>query len=105
MALTNLSANTDTQPTPYVGDHVHDVENPVQTLLVAERTTTPAHTYTIGETTTTVADIHPEYDPDNEIFLVAHPQPTITELTDLLTYPVPRARLELVTPLSGGADR
>lgn len=92
-------------PTLYVGDHVRDVENPAQTLLVAERTTTSAHAYTVGDTSTTVADIHSEYDSDEEIFLVAHPQPTITELTDLLTYPVPRARLELVTPLSRGADR
>jgi hypothetical protein len=103
--LEHPSNQTNDNPTLYVGDHVRDVENPAQTLLIAERTITPAHAYTVGETSTTVADIHPEYDPDEKIFLVAHPQPTITELTDLLTYPVPRARLELVTPLPGGADR
>jgi hypothetical protein len=59
----------------------------------------------VGDTTTTIAHIHPEYDPDDEIFLIAHPQPSITDPTNLLTYPVPRTRLELITPLSGGADR
>ncbi|WP_306055613.1 hypothetical protein [Natronococcus wangiae] len=103
--LEQPSNQTTDKPTLYVGDHVRDRENPAQTLLIAERTTTPAHDYTVGDTSTTVADIHPEYDPDDDIFLVAHPQPSITELTDLLTYPVPRARLELVTPLPGGADR
>lgn len=92
-------------PPLYVGYHVRDLETPAQTLLVAEHTTAPAHDYTVGEITTTVADIHPEYDSVDEIFLIAHPQPTITNPIDLLTYPVPRTRLEVVTPLSGGADR
>jgi hypothetical protein len=100
-----MADTPDPKPPLAVGDHVRDLENPGQTILVAERTTTPAHAYTVGDTTTTIADIHPEYDPDDEIFLVAHPQPSITDPNDPLTYPVPRTRLELITPLSGGADR
>jgi hypothetical protein len=100
-----MADTPDPKPSLAVGDNVHDTENPGQTILVGERTTTLAHAYTVGDTTTTLADIHPEYDPDDEIFLIAHPQPSITDPTDLLTYPVPRIRLELITPLSGGADR
>ncbi|MDG5761829.1 hypothetical protein QA600_21125 [Natronococcus sp. A-GB1] len=100
--LEQPSTQTNDRQILSVGDHVHDLENLAQAPLVAERTPIPAHDYIVGETSTTVVDIHPEYDSDDEIFPIAHPQPPIT---DLLTYPVSCARLDPITLLPGGADR
>ncbi len=92
---------TDDTLALHVGDHVRDREDPTQHLLVAGLTDTPANEYCIGGTTTTVADVHPEYDPTDEIVKVAYPRAAATRLEELIVGPVPRGRLKLLTRIQG----
>ncbi|WP_255171262.1 hypothetical protein [Natrononativus amylolyticus] len=99
----SLADKLDYQPPSLnVGDHVRDREEPSQLLLVAQHTATPAAEYCLGETTTTVADVNPAYDPTDEVLLVAYPHSGAADLADLTMGPIPRGRLELVTRFQGG---
>ena len=84
----------------HVGDHVldRDAEDDA-TLLVVGVPLRRAATYEIDAEGTTVADVNPDYAPEEPVVEVAYPQRTDTQLEGKPSYAFPSARLELVAPV------
>lgn len=85
-------------PSLHVGDHVTDREDDDAPMLVVGRSPQPAAHYSIGDGQT-VADVNPEYPPEDHVFEVVYPERGTVDVPSLEAYAFPRGRLKLTTPI------
>ncbi|WP_126665275.1 hypothetical protein [Haloterrigena salifodinae] len=78
-----------------VGDHVQDEQDPDATMLVVNLDTLQADAYEL-EDGLTVADVNPEYPPNDDVVECVFPDQTDLSLEDKKTYAYPKERLEVV---------
>ena len=90
-------------PSLHVGDHVTDREDDDAPMLVVGRSPQPAAHYSIGDGQT-VADVNPEYPPEDHVFEVVYPERGTVDVPSLEAYAFPRSRLELDTAVHDRSD-
>ena len=87
---------TDREPID-VGDHVQDRDDPDTTMVVVGLDTLQADAYELDDGGPTVADVNPEYPPNDDVVEVIYPQRTDLELEGKKRYAFPKSRLEVVS--------
>jgi len=95
----SATAAEDALATLHVGDHVTDADDDsdVTMLVVDTEPRTIAETPVDAERT--VADVNPEYDPEEQNIGVVFPSRGDVLLESLQSYGYPRSRLERVQPV------
>lgn len=88
----------------HVGDHVTDRDSDDDApMLVVGRSPQPAAHYSLGDDQT-VADVNPEYPPEDHVLEVVYPERGTVDVPSLDAYAFPRGRLELTTPIHDRSD-